>query len=368
MYRRALFIVIAALSLCVPASARLAAMPRPVAARNTRFTLSSVDGCFFVPPPPGGTVWPLAPVGRTHGIRGSFDGVRGSSPHFGVDVEALTNQAPVYSIASGYIGTGMQHDVHHFAVQTLDVDHRVFYYHVVPLATLRAGEWVAAGELIGHVVKAYYHVHVAESDAPCGSINAMRPTGPLHVAANTEPPTIGGLHAFAANTAAFRRFNPAKNPALETDPATSLKLTDLHGLVDLRAEVHDWPTKRMVERPQLELEVAAIRAYLAPQSDRHEHLSRMKLIFDGATLLNPAHLHTTLWHIWAFGTWRDSSGYFDKGPNARTHLGAAYVWHVGGTLGLHTTRYRNGRYQYCVQALTINGVRGTRCTPVTIHN
>jgi hypothetical protein len=103
-------------------------------------------------------------------------------------------------------------------------------------------------------------------------------------------------------------------------------------------------------------------------SDRHAHVSRMKTIFDGATLLDPARLGTTLWHIWAFGTWRDSTGYYQSGPFARSHLGAAYVWHVGGPHGLHTQLYPDGRYQYCVQALTISGVRGTHCTAVVIRN
>jgi hypothetical protein len=124
----------------------------------------------------------------------------------------------------------------------------------------------------------------------------------------------------------------------------------------------------MVARPQLELEVAAIRAYLAPRFNRYEHLSRMKLIFRGARVLRPAEMHTDIWHIWAYGTWRDSSGYYSTAPDARAHLGAAYVWHVAGPDGLHTTRYRNGTYQYCLQALTINGYRRTRCTPVTILN
>ena len=154
MYWRALFIVVAAISLCVPASARPAMRLRPAAVRNTPFTLAAVNGCFYIPPPPGGTVWPLAPVDRTHGIRGSFNGVRGSSPHFGVDVEALTNDAPVYSIASGFVGSEMKLDVHHFAVRTLALGHKVYYYHVVPLATLFPGEWVNPGQLIGHVVMA----------------------------------------------------------------------------------------------------------------------------------------------------------------------------------------------------------------------
>jgi hypothetical protein len=336
-------------------------------ARNGRFTLARVDPCFHAPPPPGPMGWPLAPTGRPHGIRGSFDGVRGSTPHFGVDVEALRNQAPVYAVASGSV-MRIRPGTHRFSTRTLANGHTLFYDHVVPLPALRANEPIRTGQLIGHVVKAYYHVHVSEHSAACGWINPMRPTGPLRVAQNTEPPTIGPLQAFVADAAAFRAFDPAQSPSKEHDPAAPLPLSALHGVVDLRAEVHDWPRRVMTGKPQLELEVAAIRAYLAPPSDRHVHLSRMKAVFDGATLLNPARLGTTLWHIWAFGTWRDSSGYYQSGPYARSHLGAAYVWHVGGTRGLHTELYPDGPYQYCVQALTIDGTRGTRCTGVVIQN
>jgi hypothetical protein len=60
---------------------------------------------------------------------------------------------------------------------------------------------IEAGQLIGHVQIAYYHVH---------------------------------LQAFVANNAAFRSFNAGTNPADQTDPSTPLTLDDLHGVVDLR--------------------------------------------------------------------------------------------------------------------------------------
>jgi hypothetical protein len=34
------------------------------------FSLSTIDKCFVAPPAPWGSVWPLAPIGRTHPIRG----------------------------------------------------------------------------------------------------------------------------------------------------------------------------------------------------------------------------------------------------------------------------------------------------------
>jgi hypothetical protein len=343
------------------------AVPGPaVATVNTPFTLASVDRCFSVPPPPGGTSWPFRMIGRVHGIRGSFNEPRGRSIHFGVDVQAPKDRAPIFAISSGYV-SDYHPGVHHIRV-TVAAGHTLWYWHIVVLGTVYRGMPLYRGELIGHAVAAYHHVHIAETYAGCGWINPMRPGGPLAVRVNTEQPVIRRLHAYVADANAFRRFSIGRNPATETDPATPLALDDPHGLVDLRAEIHDWPVREMGARPQLELEVAAIRGYLAPKSDPSEHLGRMKNVFDGATLLNPARMGTTLWHIWAFGTWRDSSGYFDSGPNADTHLGAAYVWHVGGTSGLHTNQFRNGAYQYCVEALTINGRHRIRCTPVVIHN
>lgn len=364
---QASYVITAGVILVLATSASDATLIAPRAIPNRPFTLARVDRCFFAPPPPGTVGWPLSPLHRAHGIRGSFNGVRGSSPHFGADVEAVRNEAPVYAIAAGSV-TRHRPGARHFSIRTPGAGHSILYDHVIPAAGVSTGAWVSSGQLIGHVVPAYYHVHISESDAACGWIDPMRPTGPLHVAQNTEAPSIGPLSAFAANRAAFRRFDTSEDPALETDPATPMPLTGLHGVVDLRAEIHDWPRRLMVARPQLELEVAAIRAYLAPLSDRHAHVSRMKLVFDGATLLDPARRGTTLWHIWAFGTWRNSAGYFQRGPGAHANLGAAYVWHVGGITGLHTERFPDGTYLYCVQALTDNGVRATRCTPVVIDN
>jgi hypothetical protein len=361
---RALVCQVAGLTLVVAWSST-ASMAGTGGTRNTRFTLARVDPCFVAPSPGGATDWPLAPVHRAHAIRGSFNEVRGDNVHFGVDVAALHDQSVVHSIAAGRI-LRLHPGRRGFSIGSLH--HYLFYDHVVPLSTLHLGEWIDAGQVIGRRIMVMGHVHVSELDKPCGWINPMRPTGPLRVAQNTEPPTIGPLQAFVANSAAFRRFDPDENPALEHDPATPLQLTSLHGVVDLRAEVHDWPRLQMPGTQQLELEVAAIRAYLAPLSNRRAHLSPLKMIFDGATLLEPARLGTSFWHIWAFGTWRDSSGYFHEGDPIRGQLGAAYVWHVGGTLGLDTNLYPDGRYRYCVQALTINGVEGTRCARVVIDN
>jgi hypothetical protein len=309
----------------------------------------------------------LAPTGRAHAIRGSLNEPRGHSPHFGVDVEALIDRAPVYSISAGLV-VGLKRKAGHVSVKVFGHDHFFQYWHVVPLNNLYLYMPIDVGQLIGHVQYLYYHVHVSEFSSPCGWINPMRPGGALNVNANTENPSIGKLHAFVANGSAFRPFNTGKSPGCQVDASIPLKLNDLHGVVDLRSAVWDWPDKGMVERPQMALEPAAIWAYLAPRFNPYEHVSKIKHVYDGATLLVPARLGTTTWHIWAFGTWRDCECYFESGVHSRSHCGSDYVWHVGGTRGLHTTRYRNGPYQYCVEALTINGRPRTRCTQVVIKN
>jgi hypothetical protein len=192
----------------LPPSGRTSAA-RSLPVRNGRFTLGRADRCFFAPPPPGATGWPLAPTGRPHGIRGSFNGVRGAAPHFGVDVEALRNQAPVYAVASGRV-LRMRQGAHRFSIGTPANGHKLFYDHVVPVPTLHRNEPIDVGALVGHVVKGYYHVHVSEYTAACGWINPMRPTGPLWVPQNAEAPTIGPLSAFVADSAAFRSFDPGR--------------------------------------------------------------------------------------------------------------------------------------------------------------
>jgi hypothetical protein len=108
------------------AASKMAAEP------NSPFTLARVDPCFLVPAPPGGTVWPIAPTGQVHGIRGSFNEPRGGSPHFGVDVEALVDRAPVHAIASGLVRLSKAH-AHRVLVVVPGGQHRIEYWHVVPL-------------------------------------------------------------------------------------------------------------------------------------------------------------------------------------------------------------------------------------------
>lgn len=326
------------------------------------FRLAILNPCFFAPTP-GPTRWPLSPTGGVHPIQGSFNEPRGSAAHFGVDIPSA-DRAPVFAIVAGHVAGEKPH---HLSVLT-GGGVEFYYWHTDHLPGVVVGSRVQQGELIGHVAGGIFHLHVGEHHrSACGWVNPMRPTGPFVQTSNQERPTIGGLHAYRATAAAFEPFMTETDPSLQTDPATPESLDALHGVVDLRSRVYDWPTNRMTDRRQLELMPAAIRAWLAPAGNPSRHVGRLKLIYDGAGLLTSDAVGTTLFHVWAFGTWHQGIGYRRPGMPP-DKVGADFVWHVGGTVGLHTTRYPNGAYTFCVQALTINGVRGIRCTPVTIAN
>ena len=324
---------------------------------NQPFTLHSVDArCFGAKTSPGG--WPFAPTESVHPIRGSFDEPRGPV-HIGVDVEAPKDQAPVLAMQSGTV-KNVEPD--HFDVFPKQGPKGSYlqYWHVNLLDTIHAGTAVKRREQLGTVKKGYLHVHVSEHAAGCGLVDPARPGGLLADPYNREWPSIGPLSAMAAGARAFPSLNLNQAPADFTDPGRAVQLDDLSGTVDLRAAVTDTPKVRMQHNPQLPLAPAAIRAFLAPAGNGHEHYT-MRTIFDGSRLLPTG---TPLWHIWAFGTYRLNGCYYSSDGAC----GMQMVWHVGGPKGFNTKSVPNGSYKYCVEALTIDGVDAQRCTPVTIKN
>ena len=279
--------------------------------------------------------------------------------HFGVDVQAVRDRAPVYSMGSGTIvGVSGRHRAH-FTI-TGSSSALYAYWHARLLNRLGVGSYVRRGEMVAHVMPESHHVHVAEWDAACGWVDPRRPTGVLRDAGDRERPTIGPLTAYVADAAAFAPASTFVDPADQADHSTPLALDALHGVVDFRASVIDMPAHRMAFQPQLPLEVAAIRGYLAPPGNRRRVIGSVRLIFDDARLLRPI----GRWHRWAFGTFRKNGCY--SRPQGR--CAADYVWHVGGRNGWNVDRLPNGRYDYCVQAITLSGVKQHRCTPVAIRH
>ena len=171
-----------------------------------------------------------------------------------------------------------------------------------------------------------HHVHVAESESGCGLVDPRRPTGVLRNPENQERPRIGPISAYIADRHAFAPVDTEVDPAQLSDPATPLSLDDLRGAVDFRASLTDIPVHKMRHQPQIPLEVAAIRGYLAPAENRRRVLGTVRRVYDGARFFRPT---AGIWHVWAFGTFRQNLCY----KTAHGPCAADYVWHVGGPHG-----------------------------------
>jgi len=281
-----------------------------------------------------------------------------SGAHFGIDIQTIRHHAPVYAIAPG---TVFGVSTYHFSIGIPGPTAYYTYWHLRRAAGIVTGAWVARGQLIGWTFPTLHHLHLAEWNAQCGWIDPRRPTGALHTPANRERPWIGPILAYAAYAKAFIPVAINRDPALLHDPNTQLPLAGLRGKVDFRASVLDLPVLRLRYQRQLPLQVAAIRSYIAPATNRHRAIGPIRHIYDGARLFR---LTTGVWHVWAFGTHRLNGCYFDPDKPCS----ANYVWHVGGRSGIDTARIPNGHYQFCVQAITINGIKNHRCAPITIQH
>lgn len=334
--------------------------------RTSALTLAQADrACFYAPSPAGD--WPFL---RHTGIRGSFNEPRGPV-HFGVDVAASTDEQAVHAIDSGTVVTARR-----YRFNVIDAPGHYFsYWHVHLEPGIGDGSRVWRGEVIGHVRTGLYHVHISEWARGCRFVDPRRPTGVFHDSRNIERPTIGPLTAYAANTSAWqlpdqpvRLLNRRPADSGLHDPATPLPLGALRGRVDFRSTVVDDPVARIPVFHQIPLAPAVVRGWLAPIG--HGSRSHGPIFqWSGASYVQagPGPQFPTLGHLWAYGTWRSNACFFHP-VVAADYCGMDIVYHVGGPWGFDTRAVRNGRYEYCVAALTINDVRARRCTAVTITN
>jgi hypothetical protein len=323
------------------------------AGRNGPFTRASLDPCFQAPSRPAG--WPVWPTARAHAVRGGFNDPRGRSFHFGVDVATVMDNQRVFAMRAG---TVVAERVGHFAIGVAGTQHRDIYWHV-RAPRLRVGMRIRRGQLLGTAYAGWWHVHIAEWTPRCGYVDPRRPGGVFGDPRNTERPSIGPLEAYRLSGRVFQPFSTSVPPAPGLE-GWRLPLYALSGVVDFRAEVVDVP-RRPVSTfgPQMPLAPAAWRGYLAPARQPGYHLLRPRA-FSGARLARIEAFFTR----YAPGTWRQTCWYPGDPERCVQHL----VWHLSGRHGVDTRRVRNGAYQYCVEALTVRGVRARRCTPVYIHN
>jgi hypothetical protein len=329
--------------------------------RLAPFELRAVDACFYESSY-GGALWPFRPRRALHAIRSGLNDPR-TPVHFGNDVWASRDQQAVYAMQAGVI-----RHVHsdHFSVG--GYRHNFSYWHVARSRGIHEGVRVRRGQLLGHIFHNYWHVHISEHTARCGTVDPQRPTGALHHPYDMHPARIGALSAYTANADAYRLPRFDTDPPSLTDPSTPLALDHLHGVVDFRAAVTHTPRAlapidpaRGVRFPEHAQAPAAIRGYLAPSRHRRRHVGHVWR-FDGAHVLRADAVNRT----WAFGTWRHDDCYWHWTSLTAT-CEQNIVWHVAGR-GFDTRKVTNGTYVYCIAALTINNVPSRRCTPVTIKN
>jgi hypothetical protein len=106
---------------------------------------------------------------------------------------------------------------------------------------------------------------------------------------------------------------------------------------------------------------AAIRGWLAPAGAISRHIGSVWR-FNGAHHM----LSADVYRFWAFGTYRHDACYYSWRDVTAT-CAQAVIWHVAG-LGFDTRTVPNGRYLYCVQAITDASVKAMRCLGITIAN
>jgi hypothetical protein len=194
--------------------------------------------------------WPVWPLHSQHPIRGSFLDPRGvddsglAGYHFGIDVNVDDAHreagAPaglshrVYAMESGiaHVFHGARYAC---ANRRLEVGH-FSYWHVS--STVRTGQAVKAGTPIGWTCVGQWHVHVSEWQRIGGKrvwVNPLLASGKFAPYVDTEPPVVSGLRFFSPPRA---RWDPDTS-LRGLDSAATLASTQLHGFVELRAQIGD---------------------------------------------------------------------------------------------------------------------------------
>jgi hypothetical protein len=194
--------------------------------------------------------WPVAPVHAQHPVRGSFLDPRGlddtglSGYHFGIDV-SIDDRDPeagappgmshrIYALESGHV-SAPHTQARACAARRIQVGHFA-YWHVTPTVTART--FVNAGQPIGWSCLGVWHVHISEWQRYRGRqvwVNPLHHGGRIAPYVDTAAPVVNALRFVAPPV---RPWLPTTTLA-QPDSAVRLSSRDLHGLVDLRANIGD---------------------------------------------------------------------------------------------------------------------------------
>jgi hypothetical protein len=324
--------------------------------------------------------WPINPTHSQHPVRGSFLDPRGkddtglSGYHFGIDISVddahpETGAPPllshrVYAIESGKVGAAANNAARPCLDRRLEVGHFA-YWHVSP--TVRGGQHVRAGQQIGWSCLGVWHVHLSEwqlYQAHRVWVNPLHRGSRLAPYIDTAAPTVNAL---TFNTPPRTPWLPTSS-LVQADSSTRLAPGNLHGLVDVRANIGDpqsflgflarnpaWPTVFTPYRVSVQIQDALTgRVVLSRTSFRADQLPQTDYI-----------VH------YAPGTVQDDNMQECVGPPQKTHCAGTYWFRpVSGFRAEYwnTRNTANGTYKIVVAAEDLAGNRGSKTVLVTVKN
>ena len=323
--------------------------------------------------------WPIAPIHEQHPIRSSFLDPRGleenglAGYHFGIDISVNDRHpdpgAPaflshrVYAVESGMTDVRERVDSSPCADRRLAVGHFA-YWHVSP--TVPDNIWVHAGSPIGWTCLGQWHVHLSEWQLLDGRrvwVNPLHAGGKLLPYIDTAPPVIRALRFF---TPPLVPWHP-RIDLMHPDSALPLAASDLHGRVELRAEIGD---------PQSFGGWLAWHRRLETQLHPYRVAVSIRSLASGAIVLNRVafqsdQIPSTPYLVhYAPGTVENvpmSECVFLTGIVCRGHLWFRPFSRVKQEFW-DTRAVPNGRYELVVRAWDVKGNMATRGAGVVVRN
>jgi hypothetical protein len=319
--------------------------------------------------------WPVAPVNRQHPVRSTFldpraDDRRGAIYHQGIDIAVRDDQperrAPrgrthrVYAIEGGIVKEatppGVRGHVHlgHFGYGHVD-------------ATVRVGQRVVAGQMIGWTWLTTWHLHLSEflflPDGRTLTINPLRPGGKLRPYVDRLGPLVHEIRFYTPAKASWGRR--VTNVAVLRPVGKRLDKGRLAGHVDVRVRVADRQSFQgwFRDLPYLAAPHHVYRlAFVLVQVPSGRVVLRNQVFWSDTMLPFPPIEH------FAPGTKQNLAAEGCVLAQPATNCRGSFWFHLFPGAAWDTRRHANGHYLLRVRAWDTRGNRGSRDVELVIRN